>query len=325
MILIIAFLLSLVLTRYAIKLNILDTPNHRKIHSNATPKAGGIGIIAPVVLIQIYILISHSHLESNLLGLLAGTSMLFIAGIVDDKLELPAKIKLAVQALVALISIIMGISFNVFNNILLNNIVTFIWIIGFINAINLIDGLDGLAGGVCLISAAGIYIFGIKYMAININMLCLAMIGSIVGFLRYNFHPAKIFMGDTGSLPLGYLISVMIILTSNQIGGFGGTAICFFIVLIPVYDTLLSVVRRKINGKGIFEPDRSHFYNLLMDKKGLSHKNTVLFIYCLNIILVGVAYLLIMVPVFYRYILALSTLTVVVFISIKADFIKIDE
>lgn len=322
-----SLIISLVFTKIAIKLNILDMPDYRKIHIKATPKAGGIGIFTSVILAQcygVYMNFHEVHIEVRIV-LLVCTIFLFVLGIIDDKRELTAKQKLVAQIIVSIFSVIFGIRFIIFNNIIVDSIISLIWFIGFINALNLIDGLDGLAGGVSLISAIGFYIIGILYPTNYIKLITLSIIGATTGFLFYNWNPAKIFMGDTGSLPMGYLLAAMVILTSNTIGSFGGAVITFVIVLIPIYDTLLSMIRRKINGKSMFAPDRSHFYNLLMDKKGLTHKQTVLFIYLINIILVVLAILLDRIATAPRYIVTILFLIIAFIVTMKADFIKVDE
>lgn len=318
---------SYVLTRFAMKLNVVDEPNYRKVHRNPTPKAGGIGFIIPTLIAIIWYVIKlyglNGSKENNVIILL--TLFLFITGIVDDKLDLNAKRKLLIQLLAAVITVSAGIYFHLCSNYYINYFISVVWIIGFINAMNLVDGLDGLAGGVGLISSAGILYFANLYSESTTVITTIALIGSLSGFLFWNRHPAKIFMGDTGSLPLGYLLASLIINTGNSIGGFGGAAIAFFIVAIPVYDTILSVTRRKLNKRPIFSPDRSHFYNLLMDQKGFSHKNTVNLIYFFNICLVIAAMILNYTLPIYRYILAALLVILAALGSVTAGFLKVDD
>ena len=329
--LLLVFILTAVLgtflTSLAIKLNIIDEPNYRKIHTKSVPKAGGIGFIIPVLLVLGWYYLFESERIAGLGDWVIAfiTLFLLVVGIVDDKYELSAKRKLQLQLLAAVLTVGDGTYFHLCNNYYINYVITVIWIVGFINAMNLIDGLDGLAGGIGMISSAGILFFASQYSDKVSEITAAALIGGLLGFLFWNRHPAKIFMGDTGSLPLGFLLASLIIRTGNAIGGFGGAAIALFMVLVPVYDTLLSIIRRKINRRPVFAPDRSHFYNLLMDRKGLSHKNTVRLIYVLNLGLVVAALLLEYVMPLYRYVLAFVFLVVAFAGSIKAGFLKVDN
>lgn len=315
------------LTRYAIKLNIIDSPNYRKIHTKPIPKAGGLGFVLPVLLIMIWYntIINDFQVKISDLIFFLTTIFLLILGILDDKYELNAKIKLIFQAFAAVLTVSVGMSFHLCGNYYVNYFISVVWIVGFINAMNLIDGLDGLAGGIGFIASAGILIFILQYLDKSMAITVVSLMGGLIGFLYWNRHPAKIFMGDTGSLPLGYMLAFLIIRTGNLIGGFGGAAISFFLVAIPIYDTLLSIVRRKLKHRPIFSPDRSHFYNLLMDRKGLSHKKTVYLIYAICTILVISALILNHIQLIYRYIFAIALLLAAVLASIKAGFLETDN
>ncbi len=328
---ILACILSLLIMPLAFKLNIIDKPNYRKIHTNPIPKGGGISIIIPIILIGLYKYSDFakysegSFFSSKYLAFFMIVMIFMIIGIIDDKIELHSKTKLFLQIILASITIIAGIQFEGFNFQYINMLVTFFWIIGIVNAVNLIDGLDGLAAGISLISNIGFFMIG--YMLKNNAILFLSsiVIGSCLGFLKYNFHPAKIFMGDTGSLPLGYILAVLGIFVSNQIKGFTSIIPSAVILAVPIFDTLLSIIRRKINNKPILQPDRSHFYNLLMDQRNFSHRDTVITIYIINIILVFISALTAILSNMGRIIL-LALLIVISLICIrKMRFIRIDE
>ena len=160
--------------------------------------------------------------------------------------------------------------------------VSVIWIVAIINAVNLIDGLDGLAAGVSGISAATLAICALMNGSGNIAVLCLTLVGACAGFLIYNFHPASIFMGDTGSMFLGYTLAVLSIMGTAK----GVTFVSVFIPIlalgIPIFDTLFAILRRMMANKPIFEADKAHLHHRLM-ARGLSHRNTVLLIYAISV------------------------------------------
>ena len=316
-------------TRWAITLNILDKPNYRKIHTKPVPKAGGIGIFVPILLFMLWMMWrnpqwTESVPQSHQAAVFGVTLFLFAVGIVDDKIELSVKKKFLFQLLAAVITTAADIRFQVFGEKWADMLLTVFWLVGFINAVNLVDGLDGLAGGIGGIACLGVLYFGWLYQNIYLLFISMAAIGGLAGFLVYNRHPARIFMGDAGSLPLGYLLAVFMVLTGNQIGGFGGAAIAVFLAAVPVYDTALSILRRKLHGRGIFEPDRSHFYNLLMDKKGLSHRGTVWFIYMICGLMALTAIVLDYVPPIYRYITAVAVIIAAFAASIKNHLLEVD-
>ncbi len=292
----VALILSLVLTPAAIKLGILDKPNYRKIHDKPIPKGGGIGIFIPIILIGwINLLLFRSTITLDVFqyyAILFATLALMILGIVDDKYELGSKIKLCIQIIVTLFTLSSGIRFHTFDIIPLDLLLTAVWIIGIINAVNLIDGLDGLAAGIGIISCAGFGTLGYAFGNKTILILSLMLIGGCLGFLKYNFRPARIFMGDTGSVPLGYILAILGILCENTISGKASILISVMMVGIPIYDTLLTVTRRTFNHKPLFQPDRSHFYNLMIDLLGVEHKRAVLIIYGLNVVLITISSLL---------------------------------
>jgi UDP-GlcNAc:undecaprenyl-phosphate GlcNAc-1-phosphate transferase len=284
-----AIILSLVITPAAIKLCILDKPNYRKIHDKPIPKGGGIGIFIPAILLELNTFLFFSTYITldtfKYFTIMLVTFVLLLVGIIDDKLELGSKSKLCIQIIITILTLSSGIRFHAFGIEALDLLLTAVWIIGIINAVNLIDGLDGLAAGIAVISCVGFSFIGYVYGDKTITMLSLIIIGGCLGFLKYNFRPARIFMGDTGSVPLGYNLAIIGILCENVISGKFSIIIPVIMVGIPIFDTLLTITRRAVYHKHIFQPDRSHFYNLMIDLKGIGHKNTVLIIYAINTVL----------------------------------------
>jgi UDP-GlcNAc:undecaprenyl-phosphate/decaprenyl-phosphate GlcNAc-1-phosphate transferase len=288
--LVICFFASILLTplvkKLAFKIGATDKPNHRKVHSRIMPRLGGLAIFLSF-LIGILIMDPSDELlgEYHLSIVIAGF-IIILTGMLDDVREISPKIKLLGQVAAAAVVVIYGGLQVEFINLPFGGIIDFgyfsipftmIWIIGITNAINLIDGLDGLAGGVssiALISIAGMSLAtGNPYVTI----MALIVAASTVGFLFFNFHPAKIFMGDTGALFLGYIISVLSLLGYKNIT-FVSLIIPVIILGVPISDTFFAIIRRLVNKQPLSAPDKSHLHHCLL-KSGFTHRQTVLLIY----------------------------------------------
>nr|CDQ31467.1 putative undecaprenyl-phosphate N-acetylglucosaminyl 1-phosphate transferase [Virgibacillus halodenitrificans] len=282
-------LISLIITpiviKYAKKLNATDKPNYRKVHKDPIPTLGGLAIFMSF-LIGLVILqpVSEYHL-----AIVIGGFIMIILGFFDDLFDLSPKVKFLTQILAASLVVFWGGLQVEFINLpfggqiefgFLSSVITIIWIAGVTNAINFIDGLDGLAAGVSSIALMTIAVMAIIMGNVYVATMALILFFSTMGFLRYNFNPAKIFMGDTGALFLGFMISVLALLGFKNV-----TIISFiipiFILGVPISDTLIAMVRRYINKQPLSSPDSSHLHHRLV-KFGLTHKQTVLFIYALS-------------------------------------------
>ncbi|WP_226643222.1 glycosyltransferase family 4 protein [Mesobacillus subterraneus] len=283
-----AILLTPLVKKFAIKIGATDKPNYRKVHQNIMPRLGGLAIYISF-LIGIFLI---SPDIKYYWPLVIGSFIIVLTGFVDDIKEISPKVKLSGQILAALIVVVWGdlnvefinlpfgggqLNFGIFSYP-----ITMIWIIGITNAINLIDGLDGLAAGVstiALLSIAGMaVVMGNPY----VMMIALIVAAASIGFLFYNFHPAKIFMGDTGALFLGYIIGVLSLL------GFKGVTVLSLIIPIiilgvPISDTFFAIVRRLVNKQPLSAPDKSHLHHCLL-RTGFSHRQTVLLIYAMSAI-----------------------------------------
>lgn len=265
-----------------------DSPNNRKVHRNVMPRLGGLAIFLGVV--SGYF--TSSLYYENFLGIIIGAIIIIFIGILDDIYELSAKIKLIGQVLAALIVIYSGLKIEFISVPFLLEMVnlggfsipiTIIWIVGITNAINLIDGLDGLAAGVSSIALATIAILAGVAGKGFIFSLCLVVLASTLGFLFYNFYPAKIFMGDTGALFLGYSISVISLLGLYKSVTLFSFIIPIIILGVPISDTAFAIIRRIANKMPVSTADKSHLHHRLLET-GLSHKNTVLAIYGISAI-----------------------------------------
>ncbi|MFD0617355.1 MULTISPECIES: glycosyltransferase family 4 protein [Paenibacillus] len=297
---ILALGLALVLTplvkKFAVKVGAMDMPNARKVHTRIMPRLGGLGIffafgIAFLLLLPWLPDNMFASREGNLVkALFAGGSIIVLIGALDDRFELSAKVKLLGQIIAACV-VVFGFGITVdFVNIPFGHgyfsmpdwvaiPLTIVWIVGVTNAINLIDGLDGLAAGVSGIAISTILAMAFIMGNTTVILISLLLLGSIVGFLFFNFHPAKIFMGDSGSLFLGFSLAMLSMLGFKQVA-----VVSFltplFIIGVPLSDTFFAIIRRWRNKKPIFAPDKGHLHHCLREL-GLSHRKTVLVIYAI--------------------------------------------
>jgi len=274
----------------------LDQPDERKVHKKVTPRMGGLAIFASFIIG--YMLYAES--SAQMLSILMGGFLIVLTGIFDDINPIKARYKLLLQVISASIVVFYGgliiseiTAFGMFFRFdaPVNYIFTILFIVAIMNTINLIDGIDGLAAGV-----SSIYFLTIAIIAFILNksggldtILALIMLGATLGFLTHNFPPAKIFMGDTGSLFLGFMISVIALL------GFKGTTLTSLIVpllilAIPILDTALAIFRRVLKGESIGSPDKEHLHHQLL-KMTSSTQKTVLVIYFVNILFAAVSIL----------------------------------
>ncbi|QWV94805.1 undecaprenyl/decaprenyl-phosphate alpha-N-acetylglucosaminyl 1-phosphate transferase [Geomonas oryzisoli] len=256
-----------------------DTPDHRKIHSEAIPRIGGVAIFAGTVIG----VLSSCNSDERVGGYLLGGFIIFILGLVDDKRSLSANTKLLWQFVAVVIMLRVGdLSLFTLDDLPFNVTIpmgvagwpfTVFYALCVINAVNLVDGLDGLAGGIGIISGLAMAFVG--YLSGNAiaMLLALALSGATIGFYLFNRHPAKIFMGDSGSLFLGYslaTLSVMLVKNPSPVG----LTIPLLTLLVPVGDVFYVAIRRKANGGAMFQPDRTHIHHRLLGK-GLSHRAAV--------------------------------------------------
>ena len=288
-----ALLISLILVPFvaklAIKIGAVDKPNERKVHTKIMPRMGGLAIYLSFFAV---LFLSHEMTMQHI-GLLTGGTVLVLVGIIDDKTDMPAKIKLLGQIFAACIVVAAGVRVEFMTNFILGGVFplsifsvpfTVLWIVAITNAVNLIDGLDGLAAGTSIIAAATMAISGYATGQTEMASMALILIGASLGFLKYNFHPAKIFMGDTGSMFLGYNLSVLAIMGFTKSFTVLSLVTPILVLAIPILDTLFAIIRRKMNNKPIFKPDKNHLHHCLLNY-GFSHRNTVLIIYAVSAVL----------------------------------------
>ena len=289
----IALILSLLLVpgvaKLAIRIGAVDKPNARKVHTKIMPRMGGLAIYVSFFVV----LFLSQSMTQQLLGLFLGGTVLVIVGIIDDMKDIPAKVKLCGQIVAACIVVAFGVRVDFMTYFFHGDTfflsvfsipVTIIWIVSIINAVNLIDGLDGLAAGISIIAAITMAIVGYASGQAAMASMAMILIGATLGFLRYNFHPAKIFMGDTGSMFLGYSLAVFAVLGVAKSFTLLSLVTPILVLAIPILDTLFAIIRRKMNHKPIFKPDKHHLHHCLLNY-GFSHRDTVLIIYAVSAIL----------------------------------------
>lgn len=287
--LIVAYVLTPGVKKLAIKVGAVDKPNARKVHTHAIPRLGGLAIYIGFMA-AVFFCVPVRH---ELLGLLLGCTAIVALGIWDDICNIPAKVKLVGQIVAACIPIAFGIQIEWLTNpfgtlIVLPELVavpvTIFWIIGFTNTVNLIDGLDGLAAGVSFIASVSMFLLAYTMNQYLPAMIIVAMAGAALGFLQYNFNPAKIFMGDTGSMLLGYTMAVAAVLGLVKTAATIALVVPLIALGLPILDTLFAIIRRKMSGVPIFQPDKGHLHHRLL-ALGMSQKQAVLIMYFVSIVL----------------------------------------
>lgn len=284
--------LTPVFIKIARKLNICDNGNEdRKIHNGNIPLLGGLAIyIAFVISTLIFI-----DINQQFISLLIVSVIMIAVGILDDVQDLSAAIKFPIQAICSILIASLGYRIDFGRHFLDGDVsillfdigLTTLWLVGIMNAMNLIDGVDGLASGIAAISCIGFAIIGFISSNMTIVILSLALLGSTGGFLIYNRNPARIFMGDTGSLFLGCILGVLSIMSINMEINTASLFVPIILLTVPIFDTGWAMLRRLISRKDIFSADKGHIHHRLMDK-GFNQRKTVYIMYVIQAIAVGI-------------------------------------
>ena len=269
----------------AIKMGAMDAPDPRKVHKKPIPRLGGIGIYLAFMVAVLFTV----DMTNEMIGLLLGGTVIAAVGIIDDFKNLPAKVKLLGQILAACILVAFDIRIDFISDPFgdffyleyLAVPATIFWIVGLTNTVNLIDGLDGLAAGVSMIAAATILLVALQQGFILVAVLTAALAGSALGFLHYNFNPAKIFMGDTGSMFLGFMLAGISIIGAVKSAATIALIVPILALGLPILDTAFAIVRRYRGGVPIFKPDRGHLHHRLLDL-GFTQRQAVLLMYVIS-------------------------------------------
>ncbi len=289
----IAFLLTPIVKSLAFKVGAVDVPkDNRRMHKTPIPRMGGLAIFLGFLLSTLLFV----ELTQPVRGMLLGGIIIVILGIFDDIYALPALPKLFVQIAAALIAVFHGNVIQVLSNpnvfssepywVLgaLSVPVTVIWIVAITNAVNLIDGLDGLAVGVATISSLTMLVIAMLVSDGLVAVIMAALAGACLGFMPYNANPAKIFMGDTGSTFLGFILATMSIQGLFKVYTIISFAVPFLMLGLPIFDTCFAIFRRLSKGQNPMSPDRSHVHHRLIDM-GCNQKQAVAVLYVISAIL----------------------------------------
>jgi UDP-GlcNAc:undecaprenyl-phosphate GlcNAc-1-phosphate transferase len=297
--------------RLARRIGAVDFPGIRSVHTQPIPRIGGVAIYVSSMCLIVSLLFLNNRIGERfreiwpqVATLLGAATAIFIVGLIDDLRGLPARFKFAVELCGAVALCLVGVKIGVLDlggghAIDLGWLgcpVTLLWIVGVTNAVNMSDGLDGLAAGVAAIACAVIAVFSIYGSTIHTGLaqdndvimalFALALLGGLVGFLFFNFNPAKVFMGDCGSLFVGFTIASASVMCVSKSTALVGLALPALALGVPIFDTLFCMLRRFLERRSIFAPDRSHFHHRLV-AMGLTHRHAVYAIYAATLLAAG--------------------------------------
>ena len=289
----VSFLMCPLVKSFAYKIGAIDVPkDNRRMHKKPVPRLGGLAIfLGFMVSILLFVRIDH-----QLRGILLGASIIVVLGVVDDMSPLRAYFKFCVQVAAALVAVFHGVVIEILSNpnVFASNPywelnwlsipITVLWIVGITNAVNLIDGLDGLACGVSTISAVSMLVIALLVSEGAVALVMASLVGACLGFMPYNRNPAKMFMGDTGSTFLGYILATISIQGLFKYYAIVSFAVPFLILGLPMFDTLFAIIRRLAHGQNPMAPDRGHIHHRLIDM-GLNQKQAVAALYVISSIL----------------------------------------
>ena len=291
--------------KIAEKIGAVDIPTDRKVHKTPIPRLGGVAVVSAVAIsllvgaaVNIYI---PRIVNTNLMGLLVGSLVIIAVGVWDDTRNANPFVKLAFQVIAASIAVYMGVQFELASNPLIGDMrdyfdlgilafpLSVLWIVGLTNAMNLIDGLDGLACGIALVTSVTLFLISVNIGAGEVTYFYIALAGATLGFLRYNRFPAQVFLGDTGSMFLGFSLGCLSTTGFQKSFALSSLIIPMIIFGIPIFDSVVALLRRYMNNKGFATADREHLHHRLIDL-GLSQKQTVLLLYFITVLLGIIAF-----------------------------------
>jgi UDP-GlcNAc:undecaprenyl-phosphate GlcNAc-1-phosphate transferase len=304
---VLSFLVTPLVRRIAVHVDAVDQPDERRVNIVPIPRGGGLAVAGAFIGIGLVFTIANASLDllpmpilvglTDIVALFLGGGLAAAFGVLDDYFDLRARWQFLGQLALALLAIGLGIVVERINNPVATGILrldgpfgvgfTILWIAGMINSINFIDGLDGLSSGVALIAAVTLGTISLTTQVGQpyIAVLCFALAGSLLGFLRWNFHPATVFVGTSGVMFIGYTLAVLSILGSAKV------AVALLVLGVPIIDAFWIIVRRLAQRRSPFSPDRGHLHHRLLDV-GLSHRGTVVLIYVICAVLGSMSLLL---------------------------------
>ena len=291
---VVAFVLTPLVRRVAVRLDAVDRPDHRRVNLVPVPRGGGVAVAIAFIVVAAAVGLANAEAHflpvpravgpTSIVALLLGGALAAAFGVLDDYFDLRARWQFVFQLGLALVAVSMGVVVGLVKDPFGPGVIpldgpfaigfTVVWVAGMINSINFIDGLDGLSSGIALIAATTL---GMISLTAQVNqpfiaVLCFGLAGSLLGFLRWNFHPATVFVGTSGVMFIGYTLAVLSILGSAKV------AVALLVLGVPIIDAFWIIVRRISQRRSPFSPDRGHLHHRLLDV-GLSHRQTVLLIY----------------------------------------------
>lgn len=299
--LLLASLFTAIVIYIARALKIYDNSDVRKVHTCAIPRIGGWAIfLSATALVTVVLFLDNSigeafrSIQAQVITLLAAGTFIFLTGFVDDIHGIRVKHKLLAQLAAAVAMCLAGVRIDSLNIASLFTLhlswlsfpITIFWIVAITNAVNLIDGLDGLAAGISAITCVVIAIFSFSSGQPLMAVVMLALLGSLSGFLFFNFNPARIFMGDCGSMFLGFVLASASVMCATKSGTIVALALPSLALGLPIFDTIFSMFRRYLKRRGIMSPDRSHLHHILLDM-GLRQRHVVISMYVLTALAAG--------------------------------------
>ncbi|HEW78408.1 MAG TPA: undecaprenyl/decaprenyl-phosphate alpha-N-acetylglucosaminyl 1-phosphate transferase, partial [Phycisphaerales bacterium] len=274
-----ALLVTPIVIRLARRFKMVDSSDIRKVHSRPVPRIGGVAVFVPMMVLTISVLFLNNDIgdkfhgiQPKIIVLLSAAAFMFLVGLIDDIKGLRARVKFLCQLAAAITVCAFGIritSIAVSDWFTLNLgwfswPLTLFWIVGVTNAVNLIDGLDGLAAGISAIACGVMVVLALYFGQPVMAVIMLSLCGALTGFLFFNFNPAKVFMGDCGSLFLGFTLASASVMCATKSHAIVGLTLPIIALGIPILDTLFSMLRRFLERRSIFSPDRSHFHHRLL-------------------------------------------------------------
>ena len=332
---VLALVLTPIVRRIVIRYEIVDQPEERRVNVVPVPRAGGLAVSAAFLLVAGLFLIVNEQLDliavpvkmqpSAVAALLLGGAIAAALGAIDDLFDLRARWQLLGQVLLGVGAVAAGITIDFIANPFGPGVVRFdvpvaagltiFWVVGMINSINWIDGLDGLSTGVSFIAAVTLGLISLTSEVGQplIAVMCFALAGALLGFLRWNFHPATIFTGTSGVQFVGFTLAILAVLGTAKV------AVALLVLGVPIIDTFWIIVRRLSQGRSPFRPDRTHIHHRLLDL-GLSHRQTVLVIYGICLVMAVLALLLSGTTKLYAFVGVFMAFGLVLFLPIQGGF-----
>lgn len=294
-----AWFITPIMRRIAIKNNILVNPGGRRIHTRPTPQWGGLAIYAGFAISSIVFLLLTKNFSVSAIGLIVSGAIIVTMGMLDDVHELSPIAQSIYIVIAAIVAISFGIRIQFLTNpfsemkivhlpIYISWPLTIIWIFGVTKPVDFMDGLDGLASGIGAIAASTLGIMAYYSGQHNVAIMAIALSGACIGFLRFNFNPAKIFMGTGGSQFIGFALAIISIIGAFKVAAAMAIVIPILVLGIPIFDGLFVMLRRLVKGQSISSADKSHIHHRLL-KLGLSQKQAVLVIWALMAVLCAIA------------------------------------